>query len=84
MWFGISVISDKKFKSNGQLKKHKASIHNIDVKWFPCDLCDKRFKSNGQLKKHKANIHDIDIVWYSCNICDYKTKQKIHILILNL
>ena len=62
------------------LKRHRASTHDIDVKWHKCDLCDYQCKYASHLKEHKANIHDIGVVWFECDIChDYKSKQKSRI-----
>ena len=69
-----------KFKRNEQLKRHKANIHDIDVKWFKCSMegCESKFKQKSNLKTHKADAHDIDVKWFKCSIegCMYRCKQK--------
>ena len=53
----------------GDLKKHKAYVHGIDVTYYLCnaDGCEYKAKVAGSLKQHKANIHDIDVLFYPCN-----------------
>ena len=64
-----------KTKHAGDLKRHKAHVHNIGVVWHPCDKCDHKCKQASALKKHKADVHDIDVVWHPCDKCDFKSKQ---------
>ena len=51
------------------LKRHKASVHNIDVRWFYCDQpnCDHKCKHNSDLKRHLQNLHDMGDK--ECEIC---------------
>ena len=73
-------LCDYKTKNSSHLKEHKARIHDIDVKWYHCDIdnCKSKFKSNSHLKEHKAHKHDIDVKWYHCDIddCEYKCKSN--------
>ena len=71
-------LCEYKAKYPSYLKQHKAHKHDIDVKWYHCDIdeCKAKFKNNSDLKKHKANIHDIDVKWYHCNIGECKSKFK--------
>jgi len=70
------------YKTNDKtkLKRHKASIHGIDVIWHPCDEegCNFKCKEKKYLKRHKAGVHDIDVTWNYCDIegCNFKCKQK--------
>ena len=52
-------LCDFKFKKKGNLKQHKANVHDIGVVWHHCDLCDYKCKMNSSLKRHKADVHDI-------------------------
>jgi len=65
---------DFKSKQSGNLKKHKANIHDVDVKWFMCDQCEYKSKQSVTLKQHKANMHGIDVKWVKCDQCNYKCK----------
>ena len=73
---------DCTYKSSSQdhVKRHKANIHDIDVKWNKCDQinCDYKSKNASDLKKHIANIHSINVEWKKCDIqnCTFKTKQS--------
>ena len=73
-------LCDYKCKTKCNLKRHKASVHDIDVTWHYCDQpnCDKKFKQTGHLKDHKASVHDIDVTWHCCDQpdCDFKCKKK--------
>ena len=77
---------DKKLKSKNSLKIYQPYIHNVDVKWYYCDIenCDKKFKSREGLNVHKVYIHDINVKWHYCDIegCDKKFKNiqylKLH------
>jgi len=53
----------------GDLKRHKAMIHAINVVWHDCPElgCD--------LTTHKASIHDIGVQWKEYPHCDHKSKQ---------
>ena len=76
----------QRFKIAGNLKSHKAHVHDIDVTWHHCDFegCEKKFKTKGSLKKHKAYVHDIDVTWHHCDFegCEKKFKTtedlKLH------
>ena len=61
---------------SGDLKRHKANVHDIDAKWSKCDQCGFKSKMNGYLKVHKANIHGIDVKWFKCDQCDAKYKEN--------
>ena len=65
-----------KCKLNGNLKRHKAHIHGIDVQWFDCHQCGFKCKQNDHLKVHKAHIHDGDVKWFKGDKCDYKSKEN--------
>jgi len=65
-----------KCKRNDNLKRHKASVHDMDVKWYKCDQCEFKCKDNSHLKVHKANIHGVDVEWFKCDQCEYKCKEN--------
>ena len=48
---------DYKAKQAGNLKQHKANVHDIDVVWHPCDKCDYKAKTATNLKRHRAKVH---------------------------
>ena len=77
----IQEVRLVKFKQNGDLKRHKSMIHDIDVKWYQCDRCDYKAKRNDSIKIHKSMIHDINIKWHQCDLCNYKAKQSSHLKI---
>ena len=65
-----------KIRSN--TKRHRANIHDIQVKWNVCEVptCNFKCKQKSQLKTHQANIHDINVSWYSCEFCSFKSKER--------
>jgi hypothetical protein len=67
---------DYKAKQKGDLKKHRASIHNKNVTWLYCKDCDYKAKRRSTLKKHRAFIHNENVIWHRCKDCDYKAKEK--------
>ena len=71
-------LCDYKTNHLGNLKRHKAQIHDIDVTWYYCDIdkCNSKFKEHQTLKRHKANIHGIDVKWYYCDIDKCNSKFK--------
>lgn len=70
-------------KNTGHLKQHLSNVHDIDVKWFECEIkeCDRRFKLNGDLKRHLAHVHDIGVKWFECDFeeCDCRFKRNSHL-----
>ena len=70
-------------KWKGQLKKHKAFIHDIDVVYHFCteNGCDYVAKQPGQLKSHKASVHGVGVVYFPCstNGCEYKSNRRDHL-----
>ncbi|GMH57566.1 hypothetical protein TrST_g3971 [Triparma strigata] len=62
-----------------QMRNHKASKHNIDVRWFRCQEagCDYKAKYAGHVKRHKQSAHNINVVWHHCkeDDCAYKAKD---------
>jgi len=67
-----------KTNDNFNLKRHKAYKHDIDVRWYDCDVegCQKKFKLTDDLKSHKARIHDIDVRWHNCDVKGCQSKFK--------
>ena len=65
-----------KIRSN--TKRHRANIHDIQVKWNKCEEADCLFKckQKSQLKTHQANIHDINVSWYTCQFCSFRSKER--------
>ena len=68
-----------KAKHAGNLKKHKAHVHDIGVAWHFCDQpgCEYKAKHAGHLNQHKAYVHDIGVAWHFCDQpgCEYKAKR---------
>ena len=64
IWFKC-YNCDSKFKSNGDLKVHRASQHNIGK--LNCDLCHKRFSYNNTLQRHLEIKHNIGDK--KCQVC---------------
>ncbi|GMH81919.1 hypothetical protein TL16_g09089 [Triparma laevis f. inornata] len=62
-----------------QMRNHKASKHNIDVRWYRCqeDGCDYKAKYAGHVKRHKQSAHNINVVWHHCkeDDCEYRAKD---------
>ena len=50
-------ICDKKFATNGALKRHIVSVHE-EKKLFLCSMCDDSFLKKGLLKNHIASVHE--------------------------
>jgi uncharacterized Zn-finger protein len=76
-------LCEYKTNLSANLKRHKAQIHDIDVKWFYCDIddCEFKCKSNSELKTHKAYSHNINVKWYFCDVkdCEFKFKDNSHL-----
>ena len=68
-------MCERKFKEANNLKRHRANVHDIDVRWHSCDMCEQTFKYAGHLKRHRAFVHDIDVRWHSCDMCERKFKS---------
>ena len=66
-------------KQAGNLRRHQANIHGVDVVFYPCNQkgCDFKAKKASHLRTHQASIHGVDVVYYPCNQegCDYKAKE---------
>ena len=45
---------------------HKASKHNIGVKWYECPHCDYKAKEICSITSHKVNVHNIGVQWTMC------------------
>ena len=47
-----------KAKAAGDLRRHKASVHDIDATYYSCgvDECEYKAKTAGNLKRHKAMV----------------------------
>jgi len=75
-------VGDCKYKANhkGNLKRHKADVHNIGVTWHYCDEegCEYKSKQNCHLTKHKQEVHNIGATWHHCNEegCEYKSTRN--------
>lgn len=65
-----------KTKILGNLKKHMANIHNIDVIWKNCTLYNYKSKRSSNIKRHKAYKHNINVTRYDCPHCDKRLKSK--------
>ena len=66
-------------KRAGDLKKHEALIHGVDVVYYPCNQegCEYKSRQGAHLVTHLAFIHDIGVKWHECDQkgCSYKAKQ---------
>ena len=74
-WYSCDMCEYKSIQ-RGNLKRHLANKHNINVKWFSCDKCEYKCKERSNLKQHLAAVHGINVQWYSCNKCEYKCKTR--------
>ena len=74
-WFSCDMCKYK-CKHRGNLKRHLAQKHHINVKWFACNICKFKCKLCINLKRHLAQIHDIDVKWFSCDIYEFKCKER--------
>ena len=54
-------MCDYKCKLRGNLKKHLALVHDINVNWHACSMCEYKCKLRDNLKKHLAYKHNIDV-----------------------
>ena len=63
-------------KTRCHLKRHLAQKHNINVKWFACNICKFKCNLRSNLKRHLAQVHDIDVKLFSCDICEFKCKER--------
>ena len=67
-------------KSDAHVKRHKASIHDIDVTYYTCDFqeCGFKAKQKANLNSHKANKHEIGVFISYCDSegCEYKCKKS--------
>jgi hypothetical protein len=61
------------------LRRHQASIHDVNVVFYPCNQkgCSFKAKRVGTLRNHQAYVHGVDVVFYLCDQegCDFKAKQ---------
>ena len=66
-------------KLTGDLKKHKAAIHSVDIVWHCCPelRCEYKAKRKDQIKTHRALAHTI-VTWHDCPElgCEYRAKQE--------
>ena len=44
-------------KRPGNIKQHKRDVHNIDVRWYRCDMCPYKAKQSSHLKIHRRDVH---------------------------
>ena len=63
-------------KSKGDLTKHLAFKHNINVKWYKCDICEYKAKSASGIKSHKIQFHNLNVTWHFCEHCAFKAKTQ--------
>jgi len=72
---GVGVCVYRTNKGPSGVKRHQASIHDIDIVWHYCPY---RAKRNSNLKRHRADVHDIGATWYDClePNCSHKAKQE--------
>ena len=65
------------FKSRGDLRRHKATIHD-KVKPFECDKCGATFGHRGHLNRHVKTVHLRERP-YKCNTCGFRFLQASHL-----
>ena len=46
-----------KCKCASDLKRHRADVHDINVRWHACDMCEYKSKRAVHLKQHRAKRH---------------------------
>ena len=71
-------------KKFNHVKRHRASLHNIGVKYHKCEVkgCSYKSKRTDDLKRHEAMIHGVGVLpLYYCgeNGCKYVAKQSSHV-----
>ena len=56
-------------KEHSHEKSDKQIVHDIAVRWHPCDQdgCDYKAKEAGTLKGHRQHVHDIDVRRHHCD-----------------
>jgi uncharacterized Zn-finger protein len=74
-------LCSKVFKEQGNLTKHKRSVHAPRSNLFQCNVgnCAKRFSFRDGLNRHTATVHE-GIRAYRCPVagCDKRFKQRSH------
>jgi uncharacterized Zn-finger protein len=74
-------LCSKSFKEQGNLTKHKRSVHAPRSSLFQCNVgnCNKRFSFRDGLNRHTATVHE-GIRPYRCPVagCDKRFKQRSH------
>lgn len=70
-----------KFETNyrGSLVSHKRNIHDINVRWFECELCNHKAKTKFNLQKHINNIHNQNAILFQCVHCPQTAKSKTYL-----
>ena len=72
-----------KTKHAGDLRRHQASIHGVNIIFHECkeEGCEYKAKQGGALKRHLANMHDIGVVWHKCDHkgCSFKAKEACNL-----
>ena len=61
--FGVGGCLYRTKHGTSNLKKHKASIHAIDIVWHYCPElgCEYKAKKNDMIKQHRAYAHDVGV-----------------------
>ena len=69
-------ICDRKYESQGRLKRHKKASHS--ERTVQCPDCPKKFATKGQLKVHHKVVHlgQKPAKIHKCDFCDYRTDSK--------
>ena len=73
----VCMVTDCEYKCKQActLRQHQANVHDMDVKWYHCDICEFKAKQASALRSHQAHVHDVGVKWHHCDICEYKAKQ---------
>ena len=69
-------LCDKSFKTNGQLKSHKETVH-VTTRAF---VCDATYKEKTSLRRHIKRTHE-SFKSFSCDQCEKAFNNKDSLII---
>ena len=70
-----SLKNTNVWKQKVSLLHHKAKIHGIVIKTYPCDKCDRTFNSLISISSHRRRNH-LDENDVKCKFCNLKCPSK--------
>jgi len=73
-------LCNHKATQRGNLRRHLADMHDINVKLYSCPHCDYTTKHDHSLQDHLVVKHGIGLIWQYCPHCDYKGKLRKYLL----